>query len=59
MTEAKYVALLECTIKFSIQILGSMEIAVQLLFTVYVDNIGAIFLANNQNTNDQMKHVDV
>ena len=36
-----------------------MEIVVQLPITVYVDNIGVIFLANDQNTSDQMKHVYV
>ena len=44
-----------------VQILQLMEIAEQQLITVYMDNMGAIFLASNQNTNnnDQMKHMDV
>ena len=44
-----------------VQILQLMEIAEQLLIAVYMDNMGAIFLASNQNTNnnDQMKHIDV
>ena len=46
MTEAEYMALSEDVhaIKFIVQILRSMEMAVQLPITVYVDNMGAIFL---------------
>ena len=36
-----------------------MEIAIQLPITVYVDNMGAIFLVNNQNMSDQMKSMDI
>ena len=61
MTEAEYVALLEvvATIKFIVQLLSNMEIQVELLIKVYVDNVGTIFLANNQTTSDRTKHVDV
>ena len=39
--------------------LQSMEIEVELPITVYVDNIGAIFLANNCTTSDHTKHMDI
>ena len=60
-TEAEYVALSEvvATIKFIVQLLSDMEIQVELPIKVYVDNVGAIFLANNQTTSDRTKHVDV
>ena len=49
-TEVEYVALLEVV---------RMEIEVQLPITVYVDNVGAMFLANNHTTSDQIKLMDI
>ena len=36
-----------------------MKIEVELPIRVNVDNIGAIFLAENQNSSDCTKHVDI
>ena len=36
-----------------------MNIAVQLPITVYVGNVGAIWLSNNRNTGDRTKHIDI
>jgi len=36
-----------------------MKIEVELPIRVNVDNIGAIFLAENQNSSDRTKHVDI
>ena len=36
-----------------------MKIEVDLPICVNVDNIGAIFLAENQNSSDRTKHVDI
>ena len=60
-TEAEYVALSEVVkeLKFILQILESMKIKVKLPIYVKVDNVGAIFLANNKTTGDRTKHVDV
>jgi hypothetical protein len=60
-TEAEYVALSEATreIKFIVQILESMNLPVDYPITVHVDNVGAIFLANNKTTSERTKHVDI
>ena len=60
-TEAEYVALSEAVreIKFITQVLESMNLQVGYPITVHVDNIGAIFLANNKTTSDRTKHVDI
>ena len=49
-TKAEYVALSEVvtTLKFIVMVLQSMEIEVTLTITIFVDNIGAVFLANNR-----------
>ena len=51
----EYAALSEVvtTLKFIVMVLQPMEIEVALPITVYVDNIGAIVLANNCTTSDQ------
>ncbi|KAL7573327.1 hypothetical protein ACA910_011690 [Epithemia clementina (nom. ined.)] len=60
-TEAEYVAASEVVkeLIFIINVLKSTEVDVQYPVTVYVDNIGAIWLANNQNMSEQTKHIDV
>ena len=60
-SEAEYVALSEVVkeIKFILQVLGSMDVKAQLPINVHVDNVGAIFMANNQTSSDRTKHVDV
>ena len=42
-----------------VQLLQTMNITVELPITVYVDNIGAIWLSNNRNTGDRTKHIDI
>ena len=58
-TEAEYVAVSEVVkeIKFLYQMLGSMEIKVPLPIKVQVDNVGAIWLANNSGESERTKHV--
>jgi hypothetical protein len=60
-TEAEYVAVSEVVkeISFIIQLLQTINIEVELPVKVHVDNIGAIWLANNQNTSERTKHVDI
>jgi len=60
-TEAEYVACSEVVkeILFILYLLRHMKIEVELPIRVNVDNIGAIFLAENQNSSDRTKHVDI
>jgi len=46
-------------IVFTSQLLHHLRIDVECPVKVHVDNIGAIFLAENQNTRDRTKHVDI
>ena len=61
MTEAEYVTVPEVVkeIKFLYQMLRSMEIYVPLPIKVQVDNVGAIWLANNSSVSERTKHVDL
>ena len=60
-TEAEYMALSEVVkeLKFIVQLLETMNIKVVLPITVYVDNVGAIWLSNNRTTSDRTKHIDI
>ena len=60
-TEAEYMALSEVVkeLKFIVQFLQTMNIEVELPITVYVDNVGAIWLSNNRTTSDRTKHIDI
>jgi len=60
-TEAEYVACSEVVkeLLFIVYLLRHMKIEVELPIRVNVDNIGAIFLAENQNSSDRTKHVDI
>ena len=60
-TEAEYMALSEGVkeVKFIVQLLQTMNIEVELPITVYVDNVGAIWLSNNRTTSDRTKHIDI
>ena len=60
-TEAEYIALSEAAkeVKYIVQFLQSMGIKVRLPVIIHVDNIGAIFMAENVNTSQRTKHVDV
>ena len=59
-TEAKYIALSKVVkdFKFIVQLLQTMHIEVDLPITVYVDNVGAIWLSNTCTTSDRTKHID-
>ena len=46
-------------IKFIVQVLLSIGIKVELPIIVRVDNVGAIFMAENVSTSTRTKHVDV
>ena len=60
-TEAEYVAVSEVVreIKFLYQMLRSMEAKVPLPIKVQVDNVGAIWLANNSSMSERTKHVNL
>ena len=46
-------------LKFIVQLLQTMNIEVELPITVYVDNVGAIWLSNHRTTSDRTKHIDI
>jgi hypothetical protein len=58
--EAEYYALSEAAkeVKFVVQILESLKIKVQMPIIVRVDNIGAIFMAENKSATSRTRHVD-
>ena len=60
-TEAEYMALSEGLkeLKVIVQLLQTMNIEVELPFTVHVDNLGAIWLSNNRTTSDRTNHIDI
>ena len=60
-TESEYVAISELAkeILFVKQVLESIGIKVQLPIVVGVDNVGAIYLANNHTTSQRTKHIDI
>jgi hypothetical protein len=60
-SEAEYVSLSEAAkeVKFVSQLIESMGIEVQKPIEVRVDNLGAIFMANNISTSPRTKHVDI
>ena len=60
-TEAEYMALSEVVkeLKFTVELLQTMNIEVELPITVYMDNVGAIWLSNNRTTSDKTKHIDI
>ena len=58
-TEAEYMALSKVVkeLKFIVQLLQTVNIEVEMPITVYVDNVGTIWLSNNRTTSDRMKHI--
>jgi len=60
-TEAEYVAASQCVseMEFVRQVVESMGLKVQFPMTLYVDNTGAIDLAENWSTTGRTKHIDV
>jgi hypothetical protein len=60
-SEAEYVALAEAAkeVKFVYQVLLSMGMKIKLPIIVRVDNVGAIFMAENVAVSQRTKHIDV
>ena len=60
-TEAEYIALSEVMkkIKFIIQLLKTMNMNVEMPITIYVDNVGAIWLSNNRASSERTKHIHI
>ncbi len=60
-TEAEYVAMSELAkeVLFAKNILESMQIKLELPIIVEINNVGAIYLANNNTTHQHTKHVDM
>ena len=60
-SEAELVALSECVkdVKFVMKILEDLGIKVSCPVTVRVDNVGAIFLAENATTSQRTRHIDI
>ena len=60
-TEAEYVAASEIAKEaiFVKNILDSVGIKIELPITIRVDNVGAIYLANNYATSQRTKHIDI
>ena len=60
-SEAELVALSECVkdVKFVMKILEDLGIKVSRPVTVRVDNVGAIFLAENATTSQRTRHIDI
>ena len=46
-------------LKFIVQLLQTMNIEEELPITVYVNNVGGIWLSNNRTSNDRTKHIDI
>ena len=59
-SEAEFVALSEAAkeVKFVVMIMMTMNIPVKMPVIVRVDNVGAIFMAENVTTGERTKHVD-
>ena len=60
-SEAEYVSLSEAAkeVKFIVQLIESMGIEIEKPIEIKVDNLGAIFMANNISTSPRTKHVDI
>ena len=60
-SEAEYVALSEAAkeVKFIHQVLASMNIHVQTPIIIKVDNVGAMFMAENTSTSARTRHIDI
>ena len=59
-TEAEYYALSEAAkeIKFLIQVMQSLDMEVKLPIVVRVDNVGTIFMAENNTATSRTRHID-
>jgi hypothetical protein len=59
-SEAEYYAMAEAVkdVKFVVHILKCIGIKVEMPSTIKVDDVGAIFMAENMSTNNRTKHID-
>ena len=59
--ESEYYALSEAAreIKFVVQLLEAMHVKVKKPVTCRIDNIGAMFMAENITTSQRSKHIDI
>jgi hypothetical protein len=59
-TEAEYYAMAEATkeIKFVLQVLESLHLKVEKPIIVHIDNVGAIFVAENASATKHTRHID-
>ena len=60
-TKAEYVSLSELTaeIMFVCQVLEFLGVKVRYPIHVNINNVGAIFLSNNENAGQKTKHIDI
>jgi hypothetical protein len=60
-TEAEYFATSEIAKEaiFAQQVIESMGLPLEYPITIKVDNVGAIYLANNYSTSQRTKHIDI
>ena len=60
-SEAEYIALSEAAkeIQFMYQLMTTMGLKVATPITVYVDNVGAMFMAENVSTSQRTRHIDI
>ena len=59
-TEAEYYAMADATkeIKFVLQVLESLDLKVEKPIIVHIDNVGAIFVAENASATKHTRHID-
>ena len=60
-SEAELVALSECVkeVRFVVKILEDLKFTIPKPVVVRVDNIGAMFLAENNSTSQRTRHIDI
>jgi predicted DNA repair protein MutK len=60
-SEAELYALVEAAkeVKFAVQVLMTMGIYVRLPVIIKMDNVGAIFMAENNSISQRTKHIDI
>ena len=61
LSEAELVALSECVkdVRFVMMIMEDLNLEVHRPVTVMVDNVGAMFLAENSTTSQRTRHIDI
>ena len=60
-SEAEFYALIEAAkeVRFILNLLTSFGVKVELPIKIFVDNVGAIFMAENASTSERTKHIDL